>query len=39
LEVGRSSEPKQNIENCHAVNMNVEESLSKKRRSYASKNC
>jgi hypothetical protein len=39
LELGRSSIPKWNIDNCRTVNMNVEETLSKKRRSYASKNC
>jgi hypothetical protein len=39
LELGRSSGPKRNIENCLTVNMKVEESLSKKSRSYASKNC
>ena len=39
LELGRSSVPKRNIDNCRTVNMNVEENLSKKSRSYASKNC
>ena len=39
LELGSSSGPKRNIENCRTVNMNVEENLSKKKRSYASKNC
>jgi hypothetical protein len=39
LELGRLSILKWNIANCHTVNMNVEENLSKKSRSYASKNC
>jgi hypothetical protein len=39
LELGRSSRPKWNIENCLRVNLKVEENLSKKSRSYASKNC
>ena len=39
LELGRSSVPKPNIDNCQTVNMNVEENLCKKSRSYASKNC
>jgi hypothetical protein len=39
LELGGSSGPKWNIEYCLTVNMNVEENLSKKSRSYASKNC
>ncbi len=39
LELGGSSRPKRSIENCLTVNMNVEENLSKKSRSYASKNC
>jgi hypothetical protein len=39
LKLGTSSGPKQNIENCQTVNMNVEENLSKKKRSHASKNC
>jgi hypothetical protein len=29
LELGRSSVPKRNIDNCQTVNMNVEENLSK----------
>ena len=39
LELGRSSIPKRNIDDCRTVNINVEENLSKKSRSYASKNC
>jgi hypothetical protein len=39
LELGGTSAPKRNIENCLTVNINVEENLSKKKRSYASKNC
>jgi hypothetical protein len=38
-ELGGSTRPKRNIENCCTVNLNVEENLSKKSRSYASKNC
>jgi hypothetical protein len=39
LELGGSSRPESNIEHCLTVNLNVEENLSKKSRSYASKNC
>ena len=39
LELGTSSGRQRNIENCRTVNMNVEENLSKRKRSYASKNC
>jgi hypothetical protein len=39
LKLGTSSGPKWNTENCCTVNMNVEENLSKKKRSHASKNC
>jgi hypothetical protein len=39
LELGRSSILERNIDDCRTVNINVEENLSKKSRSYASKNC
>jgi hypothetical protein len=39
LELGRLSRPKRNIENCLTVNLNIKENLSKKSRSYTSKNC
>jgi hypothetical protein len=38
LELG-STGRKRNIENCRTVNMNVEENMSRKSRSYASRNC
>jgi hypothetical protein len=39
LELGRSSMPKRNIDDCRTVNINVEENLSKKSGIYASKKC
>jgi hypothetical protein len=39
LELGDTSAPKRNIENSLTVNINVEENMLKKSRSYASKNC
>jgi hypothetical protein len=39
LELGGTSAPKRNIENCLTVNINVEENLWKKSRRYVSKNC
>ena len=38
LEIGTTGR-KRNIENCLTVNINVEENLSRKIRTYASKNC
>jgi hypothetical protein len=38
LEIGTAGR-KRNIENCLTVNINVEENLAKKNRTYASKNC
>jgi hypothetical protein len=38
LELGTSGR-KRNIENCRTVNVNVEENVSRKSRSFASKNC
>jgi hypothetical protein len=38
LELGTSGR-KRNIKNCKTVNMNVEENTSRKKRSYASRNC
>jgi hypothetical protein len=38
LEIGTTGR-KRNIENCLTVNINVEENLSRKSRTYASKNC
>jgi hypothetical protein len=38
LEIGTTGR-KRNIENCLTVNINVEENLSRKNRTYASKNC
>jgi hypothetical protein len=39
LQLGGMSAPKQNIKNCLTVKMDVKENLSKKKRSYASKDC
>ena len=39
LELGKTSGIKRNIDNFCTVNMNVEENLSRKSRTYASKNC
>jgi hypothetical protein len=39
LELGKSSGAKRNIDSCRTVNMNVEENISRKSRTYASKNC
>jgi hypothetical protein len=39
LELGKTSGTKRNIDNCGTVNMNVEENVTKKSRTHASKNC
>jgi hypothetical protein len=39
LNLGGTSAPKRNMDNCPTVNINVEDNLLKKSRSYASKNC
>jgi hypothetical protein len=39
LELGNSSGSKRNIDLCRTVNINVEENVSRKSRTYASKNC
>ncbi len=39
LELEKGSGTKRNIDNCCTVNMNVEENVSRKSRTYASRNC
>jgi hypothetical protein len=39
LELGSLSGKKRNIDHCRVVNINVEENVSRKNRTYASKNC